>query len=196
MTQVADSKEIQTSLRQLDELLQQVQSIADPAVRETTSGIIQALLQFHGAGLNNIMEHLADAGELGRRVIDNLGRDELVSGLLLLYGLHPLDLETRVKNALESARPYLVSHGGNVELMRISEDGAVHLQMQGSCHSCPSSAITLKNTIEQAIFDKAPDVTAIHETNLEEAPKPSINGFVPVEQLIATSKHSLRGTPS
>jgi Fe-S cluster biogenesis protein NfuA len=192
MTQVAENKEIQSSLRQLDELLEQIQHISDPVARDTTGRIIQSLMQFHGAALNNILEHVADAGELGQRIIDDLGQDELVSGLLLLYGLHPLDLEARVKLALEKVRPYLGSHGGNVELLRISEDGAVHLQMQGSCHSCPSSAITLKNTIEQAIYDKAPDVTAIHV--VEEPAKPTVSGFVPIEQLIATAKHSLRGT--
>jgi Fe-S cluster biogenesis protein NfuA/nitrite reductase/ring-hydroxylating ferredoxin subunit len=87
-------------------------------------------------------------------------RDDLIRCLLLLYGLHPVDLTTRVQQALEKTRPYLKSHGGNVELVRV-EDGEVHLRMKGSCHGCPSSAITLKLAIEQAIHEAAPDVTAI-----------------------------------
>jgi len=84
-----------------------------------------------------------------------------VGSLLLLYGLHPVDLETRVRGALEKTRPYLRSHGGNVELVDVDESGAVRLRLQGSCHGCPSSAMTLKLAIEQAIHDAAPDVTSI-----------------------------------
>jgi len=61
----------------------------------------------------------------------------------------------------------------------------VHLNLQGNCHGCPSSAATLKNSIEQAIFDLAPDVAGI-QVDAEETPKaahPGNNGFVPVEQL-------------
>jgi Fe-S cluster biogenesis protein NfuA/nitrite reductase/ring-hydroxylating ferredoxin subunit len=80
--------------------------------------------------------------------------------VLLLYDLHPVDLETRVRGALEKSRPYLKSHGGNVELAAV-EDTVVRLRMQGSCSGCPSSAVTLKLAIEQAIYEAAPDVSAI-----------------------------------
>jgi Fe-S cluster biogenesis protein NfuA/nitrite reductase/ring-hydroxylating ferredoxin subunit len=80
---------------------------------------------------------------------------------LLLHDLHPVDLPTRVLGALENTRPYLKSHGGNVELVGIDEPGVVRLRLQGSCHGCPSSAMTLKLAIEQAIQEAAPDVTAI-----------------------------------
>ncbi len=100
-----------------------------------------------------------------------------------------------MRMALDQVRPYLGSHGGNVELVSVAADGAVHLRMQGSCHGCPSSAITLKNSIEQAIYDKAPDVTSIH---VADAPEPAkghhVDGFVPVERLfVANGKHQLRG---
>jgi Fe-S cluster biogenesis protein NfuA/nitrite reductase/ring-hydroxylating ferredoxin subunit len=66
-----------------------------------------------------------------------------------------------VAEALEKARPYLRSHGGNVELAGIDDDGTVRLRLQGSCHGCPSSSMTLKLAIEEAIREAAPDVTAI-----------------------------------
>src|SRR6185295_19669255 len=93
-------------------------------------------------------------------IVDQLAQDELVASVLLLYDLHPVDLETRVRRALEKNRPYLKSHGGNVELVAI-DDGVVRLRMEGSCHGCPSSAVTLKLAIEQAIHEAAPDVNAI-----------------------------------
>src|SRR6185295_570875 len=94
-------------------------------------------------------------------IVDQLAQDELIASVLLLYDLHPVDLETRVRGALEKSRPYLKTHGGNVELVGIDEGGVVRLRMQGSCHGCPSSAVTLKLAIEQAIHEAAPDVSAI-----------------------------------
>jgi Fe-S cluster biogenesis protein NfuA len=195
MTQ-ADDKGFQSRMAQLEELLQRVQAIADPVSRDLTAQIIQTMMEYHGAGLNAMMERVADAGAQGQAVIADFAKDELIGSLLLLYGLHPLDLADRVKQALEKVRPYLKSHGGNVELLGVTEDGTVRLRMQGSCHGCPSSAATLKNSIEQAIYDKAPDVAGIEVEGVEE-PAPAHaenghggNGFVSVDQLVASiGKH-------
>ena len=105
------------------------------------------------------------AGEAGAAILDACARDDVVGGLLLLHGLHPLDLEARVRQALEQVRPYLRSHGGNVELLGVG-DGVVRLRLEGSCHGCPSSAVTMKQTIEEAILAKAPDVTAVEVEGL------------------------------
>jgi Fe-S cluster biogenesis protein NfuA len=121
------------------------------------------------------MNIVFEAGEPGRAIIDNLGRDDLVGSLLLLYGLHPLDLESRVIQALEKLRPYMRSHGGSVELLSIN-DGAVRLRLEGSSNGCGSSGQTLKAAIEEAIYDAAPDITALEiEGGLE---KPFSSGLV------------------
>ena len=86
--------------------------------------------------------------------------DELVQNLLLLHGVHPVDMQTRVLGALEKTRPYLRSHGER-RARRRGRRRTVRLRMQGSCHGCPSSALTLKLAIEKAIQEAAPDVTAI-----------------------------------
>jgi Fe-S cluster biogenesis protein NfuA len=78
----------------------------------------------------------------------------------MVHGLHPVDLETRVLQALDRARPVLQAHGGNVELLGLAE-GVVRLRLNGSCNGCASSATTLKHTIEQAIYELAPDVASI-----------------------------------
>jgi len=104
-------------------------------------------------------------------LIDALVEDDLIASILLLHGLHPIDLETRVRQALEKVRPLLRSHGGNVELLGCS-GGVVRLRMLGSCDGCPSSAMTLRHAIEAAIYEKAPDVTGI------ELDKPATNGQV------------------
>lgn len=193
MIQAAKDKDFGNHMRQLDELLQEVEAIGDCAVRDRTGRIIQGLMDFHGAGIARMLERLAEMGEPGRQLIEELASDEPVSSLLLLYGLHPLDIETRVRLALDQVRPYLASHGGNVELLGVSEEGVARLHMQGSCNGCPSSAVTLKSMIEQAIYGRAPDVTGI-ETDDGHQDTPAKPGFVPVERLIKTPKRHLQGT--
>ena len=197
MIDSADEKELGNHMRQLDELLQEVESISDPKQRERTGRIIQSLMDFHGAAITRLLERLADRGDEGIRLIDEIASDNLIGSLLVVYGLHPLDLESRVRLALENVRPYLASHGGNVELLSVSESGIVRLRMQGSCHGCPSSAITLKSSIEQAIYEKAPEVTAIEteDGHAQESHAPQEKSvFVPIERLIKPPKLHLQGT--
>jgi len=138
---------------------------------------MQSLMDFHGAGLDRLMEIVSEAGEAGYAVFDKFAEDDLVASLLLLYGLHPVPLETRVMGALDKVRPYLDSHGGNVELLGVA-DGVVRLRLQGSCKTCPSSAMTLKLAIEEAVYAAAPDVAAIEAEGVSEPPKAT--GFVQI----------------
>jgi Fe-S cluster biogenesis protein NfuA/nitrite reductase/ring-hydroxylating ferredoxin subunit len=88
----------------------------------------------------------------------------LVAGLLLVHDLHPYDARTRVARALESVRPYLGSHGGDVELAGIDEDAdglVVRLRLLGSCDGCPSSSVTLELAVESAVQTAAPEVSRI-----------------------------------
>src|SRR4051794_32404377 len=86
--------------------------------------------------------------------------DELVSHLLLLHGLHPVPVERRGTGALDEGRAYLVAHGGGGGLLGVSE-GGVRLKLEGACHGCPSSALTLRSAVEEAIMRAAPDVERI-----------------------------------
>jgi Fe-S cluster biogenesis protein NfuA len=157
-------------MRHLDALIREAERFPDPTVQAHTRELVRALLDWHGEGLEKILAHVAGTGEAGLVTIDALARDELVGGLLLLHGLHPLDVETRVLEALDKVRPSLHGHGGDVELLGVA-GGAVRLRLQGSCHGCPSSAATLRSTIEQAIYEAAPDVTAVEvEERTEPAP--------------------------
>ena len=57
--------------------------------------------------------------------------------------------------ALDSVRPYMESHGGNVELLGL-EDGVARIRLQGSCDGCPASSATLELAIKQALEEAAP----------------------------------------
>ena len=103
--------------------------------------------------------------------VERLVADDLVGSLLILHGLHPLDLEARVVAALDSVRPYLGSHGGDVEVLGIDEDeGVLHLRMLGSCDGCPSSSVTLQQAVKQAIEEAAPEI--VHIDVVDDTPPP------------------------
>lgn len=191
MSAIAE-RELRERIERVESLIEGIERYADPAARDHTREIVQTLLDFHGEGLGRILEQVAQAGELGASIIDALARDDLVGSMLLLYGLHPLGLETRVQEALEKVRPYLRSHGGDVELLGIAE-GTVRLRMQGSCHGCPSSAMTLKLAIEEAIYAAAPDVAAIEVEGVVEPRADGLPAFVPVEQLLVGNGAADRG---
>jgi Fe-S cluster biogenesis protein NfuA len=155
-------------LQRIDPLVQQIEQSSDPAAQSAAREMIRLVLDLHAAGLARMLELLSTTGKGSRALLDAWAGDELVRSLLLLHDLHPEGLDARVEQALEKVRPLLHSHGGDVELLSLS-DGVVRLRMRGSCHGCPSSAATLKHTIEQAIYEAAPDVAGIE---LDEAADP------------------------
>jgi Fe-S cluster biogenesis protein NfuA len=146
------------SADRVEALLEELDAIGDAPARETATALVQALLDLYGEGLARIVGHVAERDD--GALADALAGDELVAPLLILHGLHPHPLERRVDTALADVRPYLESHGGGVELLGI-EEGVVRLQLQGSCSGCPSSAVTLKHAVEEAIHEAAPDVADI-----------------------------------
>ncbi|MEA5479894.1 NifU family protein [Pseudanabaena galeata UHCC 0370] len=67
-----------------------------------------------------------------------------------------------VENVLDELRPYLMSDGGNVELVEI-EGPIVRLRLQGACGSCPSSAMTLRMGIERKLKEEIPEIDEIEQ---------------------------------
>ena len=140
---MTETAELKKDLARVESLIHEAERLADPQLRGQIQELVGHLLEFHGEALAKMVEDVADLGVPGRTLIDAWSRDELVSSLLLLYDLHPVDTESRVLAALEQVRPYLKSHGGNVEFLGLA-DGVVHLRLQGHCHGCPSSTATLR----------------------------------------------------
>jgi Fe-S cluster biogenesis protein NfuA/nitrite reductase/ring-hydroxylating ferredoxin subunit len=167
-----DDKGLQERVTRMEALLGEIETLSDPNARSKAAEVVGVLLELYGEGLARMMEVVAE-GEERERTFDAFAEDELVSHLLLLHGLHPLDLKTRVVRALEEVRPYLLSHGGNVELLGV-EEGVARLRMQGSCSGCPSSTVTLKLAIEEAIQKTAPDLERIQAEGVAEEPRPTI----------------------
>ena len=165
-----DDRGLQERVARMETLLGEIEALEDPEARARAAEMTQVLLELYGEGLARVMDLVAE-GEERERLFEALAADELVSHLLLLHGLHPLDVETRVVRALEGVRPYLQSHGGNVELLGV-EGGVARVRLQGSCDGCPSSAATLKLAIEEAVLEAAPDLEGIEAEGVTE-PKPA-----------------------
>jgi Fe-S cluster biogenesis protein NfuA/nitrite reductase/ring-hydroxylating ferredoxin subunit len=143
-----------------------------PAAHERAQQLVREVVGLYGAGLERIVA-ACDAG-----LTERLAADDLVASLLLVHGLHPHDVHRRVSDALERVRPYLGSHGGDVELLEIDGD-TVRLAFAGSCKSCPSSAVTLELAVEDAIRAAAPEISSIEAVTAEPA------GVIPAESLLA-----------
>ena len=160
------------------ERLLEASTAAGPVARERAEELVRLVVELYGAGLERLLELAHDAGALDDRLVGALAADELVASLLLVHGLHPYGVRERVERALDDVRPYLGSHGGDVRLLDVTDDGVVHLQLLGSCDGCASSAVTLELAVEDAVRAAAPEVVRI------DVDAPSTQAAViPVEQL-------------
>ena len=160
MMDTPDGRDFQAKLQRLDSLIQGLERLADPAARAQAREVVQSLLELHGIGLERILDHVAEGGEPGIDAIRACGRDEVAGGLLLLHGLHPLGTEERVLLAIEQVRPQLSSHGCEAELLDV-RDGVARLRLVMSGHGCPSSTRTMRQTIEEAVMGRAPDLLSV-----------------------------------
>lgn len=170
-------------IERIGTVVEQLGAAADPNTRALARELLESVMALHGAGLERILALARETGEPGEELIRKCGRDEKVSSLLLLYGLHPEDFATRVNRALEKASSYLVSQAARAELVSIGEDGAITVRLHRKPNGgCGSARPPVKETLEAAIRDAAPDAASIvvEEMGAEMAGA----GFVSVAQLL------------
>jgi Fe-S cluster biogenesis protein NfuA/nitrite reductase/ring-hydroxylating ferredoxin subunit len=153
--------------QRVQELLAQIEAHPDPIARELMQECLHSVLEIYGEGLERILSIIGNHSNFALR--KELAEDSLVRGLLIIHDLHPLDLEARLRGALDKVRPYMESHGGNVELDRL-ENGVAYLRLQGHCKSCPSSAATLDLAIRQAISEACPDLERLEVEGVVPSP--------------------------
>lgn len=132
-----------------------------PAAQARAERLVREVVDLYGAALTRVVDLLDDPVLTGR-----LAADDLIGSLLLVAGAHPHDVAERVAGALDAVRPYLGSHGGDVELLDIS-DGVVRLAFSGSCRSCPSSTATLELAVRDAICTAAPEIVRVEAVTVE-----------------------------
>jgi Fe-S cluster biogenesis protein NfuA len=143
-------------MRRVESLIESLEKLVNPAARVVAQELVQTLLALHSAGLARMLELLRSV-DGGAAIVAAWGRDDLVGNLLLLHGLHPVDLDTRARQALEQVRPMLRCHGADLELVAVAQR-LVRVRVQGSC---PMSAEALEQALEEAFAATAPDVHVI-----------------------------------
>lgn len=153
----------------IQELVKQIEAFPNPAIRSLLAECMEAVLTLHGTGLERIFEYLDTPDEPADKIKQRLLEDDFIKGLLLIHGLHPDDLATRLHRALEKVKPYMDSHGGSVEVISLKE-GVAKLRLQGSCDGCPSSATTLELGIKQAIEEECPDLLDLQVEGIADNP--------------------------
>jgi Fe-S cluster biogenesis protein NfuA len=73
-----------------------------------------------------------------------------------------------IEQALESVRPYLHADGGDVRFVELTDDLTVKLELQGSCQSCPMSAMTFRAGLEESIRKAVPHVNKVVSVTVAE----------------------------
>lgn len=159
VSEIAERREFRVHTERVEKLVARLDSSTDAETRAVALELVQCVMELHGAALDRMLGSISQTSA-GEAALDVALQDDLVSSVLLLHGLHPDSMETRVLRALEKVRPYLHSHGGDVEYLSVT-DGVVRLKLLGSCGSCPSSSVTLKNAVEEALYEAAPDIEKI-----------------------------------
>jgi Fe-S cluster biogenesis protein NfuA len=157
----------------VEELLATLRTSAGDRVAAAAEELVGLLVGLYGDGLGQIVAVLRERGEDGAATLARLAEDPLVESLLLLHGLHPLDVGARIQRALDRVRPYLGSHAGGVQYLGVS-DGVARLRLEGSCHGCPSSTVTVRLAIEGAVTDAAPEVSQVVVEGMTEPPTPHL----------------------
>lgn len=181
---MSEDQDFPKRVQRIGELVQSLETIADPASRAATKDLVQLIMDMHGAGLERILEIVYQSGETGAKMMEDLGQDPLVSSLLVLYSLHPDDFETRVERKLGQVGSKLRKMGAEVRLVSLTGgDIRLHATVEG--HACGSTKRTVQTTLEEAIYEAAPDLKSLVVEGLEE---PTASGFVGLESLISASE--------
>jgi hypothetical protein len=150
-----DRPRVEDTLRRIDDLVTGLGHIADAAARESARALLAAILDLHGLALARIMAAVATTKD-GRDLLARFAQDEQIKAVLLLYGLHPEDPETRLRRALAILQPRIDEAGIAVRIGRVTAKGA-SVRISGD----PAGADRLRHEIEEAIVNAVPDLDEI-----------------------------------
>ncbi|MEX2619815.1 MAG: NifU family protein [Egibacteraceae bacterium] len=146
-----------------DDMLSQMASLVEEVDSSTSElrGPVLELLDYleawHREGLTRLVTSLPP------EALDAAREDPVVAHLLDTYLADDEDggdASALVEEALEEIRPYVHTHGGEMELVEI-DGGVVTLSLMGACDGCPSSMVTLTQGVEQILRDRWPDFRAL-----------------------------------
>jgi hypothetical protein len=151
-----EDQSFQERMAHVEGLIRQLERTSDPAVRASVKELMQGVMDLHGTALNRLMEIVEERS--GEAAIKSLGQDPLTASLLILYGLHPEDTETRVGRAVEKLAVTFRRYGANIALESVN-GSVVQVRIDGVANATAGRA--LKKAVEEGIYAFAPDVTRV-----------------------------------
>lgn len=189
---MVDEKDFQIRIQKIGALVHDLETIADPASRAAAKELVQLLMDLHGTGLERILEIVFQSGDAGSRTIDELGQDPLVSSLLILYGLHPEELQIRVERKVEQIASKLHKMGAEARLVSVN-GGEVRVRLRLEGHGCGSTTRSVRQTVEEAMYEAAPDLTSLVIEGFDEPTEPV---FISVDKLMGAASQSTSSLPN
>jgi nitrite reductase/ring-hydroxylating ferredoxin subunit/Fe-S cluster biogenesis protein NfuA len=167
---------------ELERLAEQVDTAAaaaralEGAASAKALALKDAIEAFHKAGITRIVQRLK-SDPRGKELLFELVDDPLVYALFSMHGIVRADVSTEVRRVIESVRPYMQSHGGDVELAEVRGD-TVYVRLHGACNGCSMSAVTLREGVEEAVLARVPAIRAVEV--LPNEPGPALIGIAQI----------------
>jgi Fe-S cluster biogenesis protein NfuA len=164
------AKRIDSAQRAVSRLEVDARVVADEAVA--------AVEAHHAAVLHALVARLR-ADDRGRELLYEAVDDPEVYAALVKAGIVRPTLAMRAVQVLDGVRPYLTSHGGDVELVRIDR-GIAYVRLLGACQSCGSATETLRDSVAEALLEHLPEITGVEEVAPDTAPTAT---FIPLSSV-------------
>lgn len=154
-------RDFPTLARDLDRLESVVEGW-EPEARATVAALQGTVEEILLGALKRLIRQVKDQPG-GLEALRASLEDDWIRTVLQVHGMlrapEPTR-EDRVRSALESVRPMLESHGGDVELVSVRDD-EVEVKLLGSCDGCSQSSVTVKLGIETAVRDALPEIERV-----------------------------------
>lgn len=156
-----------TLARRVDETINEVRKL-DQDGQAKAMKLKSAIEEFHKVGLTTIVKRLK-ADTRGKEILFELVDEPSVHALFAMHGIIRADLTTRVSRVIDMVRPYMQSHGGDVELVEVNQE-TVFVRLHGACNGCSMSAVTLRNGVEEALKEHVPEIKNVEVVPSEPSP--------------------------
>ena len=80
-----------------------------------------------------------------------------------------------VEASLDEMRPYVQSHGGELNLIEwIPDEGRMRIQLAGACHGCPMSMLTMRLGVERILQDRFPQIKQVEAVKVDDFDFPEL----------------------
>ncbi len=136
----------------------------DEGQRLTVQALKSAIEDLNKEAFKRLIRTLKDDPAVRARLAQSV-TDPLVYGVLRFHGLVKESLQARIERALDEVRPFMATHGGDVELVAVKPPDTVEVRLIGACHGCPASSQTLTEGVEKAIRSHCPEILHIHQVS-------------------------------